>query len=311
MTPVTILTGFLGAGKTTLLNRLLSGRQGRIGVIVNEFGEAGVDGELIASGPEEVVELAGGCVCCAVRGDLVRTLHGLRGRRLERLVVETSGLADPGPLAQTFLLDPFLRAEFPLDAVVAVAGAPQIRIQLAEEPEAAAQAAFADLLVLAKTDLVPEAERQAARAALSALNPGAEILEAVRGELPPELLLNRGGFDPARVAERLALPGVLHGLGAAATGAVALRARGPVDEGRLAAWIEELLAERARDLLRLKGVLQVAGEARRLVLQGVHGLVEAEWLPPAPTEGRLVLIGRGLDRAALQAGFDACLAETP
>lgn len=315
--PVTVLTGFLGAGKTTLLGRLLRGDHGRrLAVIVNELGEAGIDGEILATGGEELVELANGCVCCTVRGDLLRALHALRPRRggLDGVVIETTGLADPGPVAQTFLFDDALRADFALDGIVAVVDAVHIRDQLARRPEAAGQVAFADLLILSKTDLADPAGLPAVRADLARLNPGAPILAAARGAVPPLAVLGLGGFDLARVEARLLADrhgregGHRHGPEIAT---VTLRAQAPLDEGRVTDWLTGYLAANGRDVLRVKGILDVAGQARRLVLQGVHMILEADllgpWLP-GPRESRLVLIGRGLDRPALQAAFRDCIA---
>lgn len=302
--PVTVLTGFLGSGKTTLLNALLRGDHGRkLGVIVNEFGEAGVDGELLASGPEEVVELAGGCLCCAVRGDLVRTLSKLKGAPLDGVVIETSGMADPAPVAQTFLGDA-LADDFSLDGIVTVADAGRVRAQMGEHPEAAEQVALADLLILTKTDLADAAETEAARAALARANPSAEVIEAVRGAVAPDALLSLGGYDLARLEDRLPAAGLLH-LGDIAS--VSLTADAPFDQERLFDWLTGL----GPDVLRVKGVLDLAGEARKVAVQGVGGMIEGDVLGPWPRgarESRLVLIGRRLDRAALAAAFRRCAA---
>lgn len=323
--PVTVLTGFLGAGKTTLLGRLLRGDHGRrLAVIVNEFGEAGIDGEILSTGGEELIELANGCICCTVRGDLLRTLHALRPRigGIDGVVIETTGLADPGPVAQTFLFDDALRADFALDGIATVVDALHIRDQLAQRPEAAEQVAFADLLILSKADLVDRAELPAIRAELARLNPRVRILVADRGAIPPEAVLDLGGFDLARVERRLLeephdhdgcegghhADGHHHGPGIAT---VTLEARAPLREGRVTDWLTGYLAENGCDVLRAKGILEIAGEDRRLVLQGVHMILEADYLgawPPGPRESRLVLIGRGLDQPALQASFQDCIA---
>ena len=312
--PVTVLTGFLGAGKTTLLNRLLRGDHGRrLAVIVNEFGEAGIDGELLASGSEELIELANGCICCTVRGDLLRTLHGLRPRRgeIDGVVIETTGLADPGPVAQTFLFDEALRTDFSLDGIVTVADALHIRDQLAERPEAAEQVAFADLLVLSKADRAAPSDLPAIRAALAQVNPGARILTAEHGTVPPEAVLDLGGFDLARAQAHLHDQDCAEHSHASDIATVTLTAGAPLDEARVTDWLMGYLAANGRDVLRVKGILDIAGEARRLVLQGVHMILEADYIgpwPPGPRRSRLVLIGRGLDRPALQAAFETCTA---
>lgn len=311
---VTVLTGFLGAGKTTLLNRLLHSDHGRrLAVIVNEFGEAGIDGELLASGGEELIELANGCVCCTVRGDLLRTLHGLRGRRgaIDGVIIETTGLADPGPVAQTFLFDEALRADFALDGIVTVVDALHVRDQLRDRPEAAEQVAFADLIVLSKADLANPWDLPAIRGALAQVNPSARIVTAERGEIGPETVLDLGGFDLARIASQIHDHDCTDHVHGSDIGTVTLTADVPLDQERVTDWLSGHLAVHGRDVLRVKGILEVAGDARRLVLQGVHMILEGDHLspwPPGPRQSRLVLIGRGLDRPALQAAFEACIA---
>jgi G3E family GTPase len=312
-------------------------------VIVNEFGEAGIDGELLASGPEELVEMANGCVCCTVRGDLVRTLHGLLPRLggFDGVLIETTGLADPGPVAQTFLMDEVLRDRLTLDAIVTVADAVHVLDQLGAQAEVAEQLAFADVVVVTKGDLVTEYGLRAVVARVAGLNPHARVEVAVRGEIDPGLVLGRGEFDLARVEARLveaARRGPLHGdhgyghhgyghhghdhdhdhdhehdheHGPVGIGSVTLRATRPLDEDALIGWLSGHLARHGQDVLRLKGILDVAGEGRRLVLQGVHMILEGDYgaaWPPGPRESRLVLIGRGLDGPALTRAFHACIA---
>lgn len=334
--PVTVLTGFLGAGKTSLLNHLLRAAHGRrFAVIVNEFGESGIDGELLASGADEVIEMANGCVCCTVRGDLLRTLHTLLPQisEYDGVVIETSGLADPGPVAQTLLMDDVLREKLCLDGIVTVVDTLQILGQLGAQAEAAEQVAFADLIVLSKTDLVTPAAVAAVTARLRSANPGATVVTADRGVLPVETLLNRGAFDLARIEELLTVAearGPLHdhhgdhdhdhhdhhhddhdhSYGPAGIMTVTLRADRALDTGLLLDWLTGHLASHGADVLRLKGILSITGENRRLVLQGVHSLLEGDYLsdwPDGPRPSRLVLIGRNLDAQGLQHSFDACL----
>ena len=202
--PVTVLTGYLGAGKTTLLNRILSEDHGRrYAVIVNEFGEIGIDNELILNTDEELFEMNNGCICCTVRGDLIRTLHGLlsKDRNFDAIVVETTGLADPGPVAQTFFVDGFLRSKTELDSVTTVVDAKHVELRLADSREALEQIAFADQIVLNKTDLVSEEELRKLEAHLHRLNPMAPIHRAQRANVSLDAILGRGGFDLNRITE--------------------------------------------------------------------------------------------------------------
>lgn len=331
--PVTVITGFLGAGKTTLLNHLLHAPQGRrLAVIVNEFGEVGIDGELLDSGAEDLVEMSNGCLCCTVRGDLLRTLHGLVPRlaMLDGVVIETTGLADPGPVAQTFLLDDALRDRLTLDSIVTVVDAVHVLDQLGAQAEVAEQIAFADLLVLSKADLLRPEGVRAATARLAAINPTAPVVVADRGALPPEKILGRGAFDLARVGALLdeaARRGPLHHHHADhdhdhphdhdhdhdhhGIATVSLTADRPMDEDRLVGWLSDHLAAHGQDVLRAKGIIDVAGEDRRLILQAVHMLLEGDLIgpwPPGPRQSRLVLIGRNLDAPALTRAFHACIA---
>ena len=201
-TPVTVLTGYLGAGKTTLLNRILSEDHGkRYAVIVNEFGEVGIDNELIVGADEEVFEMNNGCVCCTVRGDLIRVLSGLMKRpgKFDAIIVETTGLADPGPVAQTFFVDDDVRAKAQLDSVTTVVDAKHLPLRLVDSPEAVEQIAFADQIILNKTDLVSEAELAAVEAQIRRINPLAPIHRAQRSNVPLEAVLGRGGFDLDRI----------------------------------------------------------------------------------------------------------------
>ncbi len=200
--PVTVLTGYLGAGKTTLLNRILSEDHGkRYAVIVNEFGEIGIDNDLIVGADEEVFEMNNGCVCCTVRGDLIRVLAGLMKRKgkFDAIIVETTGLADPGPVAQTFFVDDDVRAKSQLDSVTTVVDAKHLPLRLADSHEAVEQIAFADQIILNKTDLVTPAELLAVEAQIRRINPLAPIHRAQRSNVPLEAVLGRGGFDLERI----------------------------------------------------------------------------------------------------------------
>ena len=203
-TPVTILTGYLGAGKTTLLNRILTESHGKkYAVIVNEFGEIGIDNDLIVESDEEIYEMNNGCVCCTVRGDLIRVVEGLMRRpgRFDGIIVETTGLADPVPVAQTFFMDDDVRAKTRLDAVVALVDAKHLHLRLKDSREAEDQIAFADVVLINKTDLVTKEELRQIEATVRAINPAAQIYRTNRSDIDLTKVLDRGAFDLKRVLE--------------------------------------------------------------------------------------------------------------
>jgi G3E family GTPase len=338
--PVTVLTGYLGAGKTTLLNRILSEDHGkRYAVIVNEFGEIGIDNDLVVGADEEVFEMNNGCVCCTVRGDLIRVLQGLMKRQasaargFDAIVIETTGLADPGPVAQTFFVDDDVKKHTRLDSVTTVVDAKHILPRLADSREAREQIAFADQIVLNKTDLVTAAELAAVETRLRRLNPLAQIHRAERSNVALDAILGRGGFDLERITalepEFLNPPhgqaGHVHDEDCGHVGhdhhdhthdddikGVALRLGRPLDANKVSRWLNELLAAKGPDILRAKGILDVAGEERRLVFQAVHMILEGDfqraWTDADARESRMVFIGRDLDEPALRAGFEGCAA---
>jgi G3E family GTPase len=344
--PVTVLTGYLGAGKTTLLNRILREDHGRrYAVIVNEFGEIGIDGELIASGGEELFEMNNGCVCCTVRGDLIRTLHGLLQRSgapvFDAVIVETTGLADPGPVAQTFFVDPVLQERLVLDSITTVVDARHIGLRLDDSREAAEQIAFADQIVLNKADLVSEAELSQVESRLRRMNPLAAVHRTRRAQVPLEKILGRGGFDLDRIvslepafldAAEEGDAGHVHDEHCGHSGeghdshephshdhrhddeiaSVSLSSSRAMDGAALGRWLESLVAARGQDILRLKGIIALVGEPRRYVVQGVHMLLEGElqrpWKAGESRSSRLVLIGRRLEAGVLQRDFENCAA---
>jgi G3E family GTPase len=334
-TPVTVLTGYLGAGKTTLLNRILSEDHGRkYAVIVNEFGEIGIDNDLIVGSDEEVYEMNNGCVCCTVRGDLIRVVQGLMKRKggFDAIVVETTGLADPAPVAQTFFMDDDVKSKAKLDSVTTVVDAKHVMEQLDRSREAREQIAFADQIVLNKTDLVEPSQLDAIEARISRLNPLAPIHRTVRSQAPLNAVLGRGGFDLDRILELEpeflnpghGEPGHVHDEHCGHDhdhdhhhhlddiASVSLRLDAPVDGNRDTSWLNDLLARKGPDILRAKGILSVKGEDRRLVFQAVHMILEGdlqrEWKPGEDRSSRMVFIGRDLDEAELKAGFEACAA---
>jgi G3E family GTPase len=309
--PVTVITGYLGAGKTTLLNRLLTAPgAGRYAVIVNEFGSLGIDGSLILNTEEQITELTNGCLCCSVRGDLVEALDALRPRldAVDGLLIETTGLADPAPVAQTFLVEETAVGGFALDAVIAVVDAQHAGEMFDREPEIARQVAFADRVILSKTDLDADGRAGAVRERIAALNPEAPIIAAVNGAVPPERLTGLGAFDMDRLQSIGTAPSSHdHGSGVRS---VALSSERPVETEAFMRWIQQLLVTRGDRILRTKGVLNFVGEHRRFVFQGVQTVVEGDvydpW-PEGPRESRLVFIGRDLDPDHLKSGFEACL----
>ncbi len=313
--PTTVLTGFLGAGKTTLLNRILHARAGeKIAVVVNEFGEAGIDGQLVVGAEEEILELNNGCICCTVRGDLTRAVDNLMARRgdIDRIVIETTGLADPAPVIQSFILEETLRSNTELDAVVTVVDARHIYQQLDNE-QAREQIAFADVIILNKIDLVSEHSLDDVVRRLRSLNPLARIYTATQCDVDLQNVLNVGAFDlrNALKLEPQLLDDVTHEHDAD-IGCVSIREPGGIDETRFTRWINQLVQAQGKDLLRIKGIIDLEGEPRRFVFHGVHMTLDGRpgkpWKPGEPRVNELVFIGRTLDAAALRSGFEACRA---
>jgi G3E family GTPase len=283
--PVTVLTGYLGAGKTTLLNRLLSESHGKkYAVVINEFGELGVDNDLVVDADEEVFEMNNGCICCTVRGDLIRIINTLMRRKgqLDGILIETTGLADPSPVAQTFFVDEGVRAATTLDAIVTVVDARHLFDQLANSHEAEEQVAFADVIVLNKTDLVTPEALDEIEARLRTINQVARIHRATRGNVPIEQLLGRGSFDLQRILE--IEPEFLSGEDDHThdddISSISLTLDRPLDAERFFAWIGDVLARQGQDLLRTKGILDFAGEDQRFAFQAVHMLSDGNFVAP-------------------------------
>ncbi len=316
-TPVTVLTGYLGSGKTTLLNRILSEtHSGCYAVIVNEFGEVGVDNDLIVNADEEIFEMNNGCICCTVRGDLIRILNGLmrRSRGFDGILVETTGLADPAPLAQTFFVDDEVRRRTKLDAIITVTDAKHLLREIDRAPEAQEQLAFADVILLNKTDLVNTTQLAQVQSRIAGINPYATLHHTERCNVDLSKVLGKDAFNLDRILELE--PGFLNEAHQHEhddkIASVSLTAEQPMSPDRFVPWIEFVVQRFGSDILRMKGIVAMKGDDQRFVIQGVHMLVEGAhqrpWKPAEKRESRLVFIGRNLPRLLLQEGFKACRA---
>ncbi|WP_427162334.1 CobW family GTP-binding protein [Aliinostoc sp. HNIBRCY26] len=311
--PVTVLTGYLGAGKTTLLNHILTYEHGKkVAVIVNEFGEVGIDNQLVINADEEIFEMNNGCICCTVRGDLIRIIGNLMKRRdkFDHLVIETTGLADPAPVIQTFFVDEDMQGQMSLDAVVTVVDAKHIW-QHWDADEAQEQIAFADVILLNKTDLVAAAELDELEKRIRDMNAIAKIYRTRNSELSMDALLGVKAFDLSRALEIdpnfLGEDAHEHDETVFST---ALVQDGEIDGEKLNAWLSQLLQTKGPDIFRMKGILNIAGEDNRFVFQGVHMLFDGRpdrpWKADEKRKNELVFIGRNLDEAQLKQDFLAC-----
>lgn len=319
--PVTVLTGFLGSGKTTLLKRILSEQHGhRIAVIENEFGEEGIDNELLLQDRnEQIVEMNNGCICCTVRGDLVRILNDLEQRRrvgeivFERVVIETTGLADPGPVAQTFFIDDDVADHYLLDAVITVVDAKHAMQQLDASREVREQVAFADRILLSKVDLVEAEAVQALRERLLRINPRAPIRPVHFGQVEIGEILDIRGFNLNAILE--IDPGFLDEddhIHDEDVGSFVFRSSRPFDPGKLEDFLSGLIQVYGQDMLRYKGVLYMAGSNRQTVIQGIHQMMGADqgrpWAAGEKPGNKLVFIGRKLPKDLFLKGLQQCLA---
>ncbi len=344
--PVTVLTGYLGAGKTTLLNRILSEPHGKkFAVIVNEFGEIGIDNELIVNADEEVFEMNNGCICCTVRGDLVRIIDGLMRRKgkFDAIIVETTGLADPAPVAQTFFMDEQVGAKTKLDAVVTVADAMWLKDRLKDAPEAKNQIAFADVILINKTDLVSPEDLVELEARIRGLNPYATLHRTTRAQIALDAVLGRNAFDLDRIldlepafldAEEAHVHDHEHGSDHAHHShdghnhahvhgglkhyhdeemqSVALSNDKPLDPDKFFPWIQDLVAVEGPQILRCKGILSFKDDPQRFVFQGVHMILDGDhqraWGADEKRDSRIIFIGRNLPEDRIREGFEACVA---
>ncbi|MGD1949179.1 MAG: CobW family GTP-binding protein [Leptolyngbyaceae cyanobacterium] len=312
--PVTVLTGYLGAGKTTLLNRILTHEHGKkVAVIVNEFGEVGIDNQLVVDADEEVFEMNNGCICCTVRGDLIRII-GNRMKRLDKfdhLVIETTGLADPAPVIQTFFVDDEVQLQTHLDAVVTVVDARHIW-QHWEAEEAIEQIAFADVILLNKIDLVTKDQLTELEQRIRGMNALAKIHRTRDAQIEMDALLGVSAFDlnNALQIDPDFLDETAHEHDET-VGSIALVEQGELDGDKLETWIGELLRDHGPDIFRLKGILNMAGKDNRFVFQGIHMLFDGRqdrpWKPHESRKNELVFIGRNLEQLNLSERFRDCL----
>ena len=312
--PVTVLTGYLGAGKTTLLNRILTYEHGKkVAVIVNEFGEVGIDHKLIINADEEIFEMNNGCICCTVRGDLIRIITNLMRRRdkFDHLVIETTGLADPAPVIQTFFVDEDVSAKTKLDAVVTVVDAKHIS-QHWDAEEAQEQIAFADIILLNKTDLVSEAELLELEQRIKSMNLMCKIYRTQNSEIDMDAVLGIGAFQLDRALqidpEFLGEDAHQHD---ETVKSVAIVEEGELYLPKINEWISKLLREQGVDIFRMKGILNIKGIDERFVFQGVHMLFDGTrdrlWKPDEHRHNELVFIGRNLNSVQLKSDFLACM----
>ncbi|GAB4372856.1 MAG: GTP-binding protein [Elainellaceae cyanobacterium] len=315
--PVTIVTGYLGAGKTTLLNRILTYEHGKkVAVIVNEFGEVGIDSQLVIDADEEILEMNNGCICCTVRGDLIRIFSNLMQKRekFDHLVIETTGLADPAPVIQSFFVDEVMRSQTELDAVVTVVDARHIWNHW-QSDEAQEQIAFADVILLNKIDLVSLEQLDQLERQIRSMTPFAKIYRTQNCEIAMDAVLGVKAFD---LKQALSIDPNLLDEDAhehdESVYAVSIAEPGVVNGDRFNRWLYQLVQERGTDIFRMKGILDVDAEDRRFVFQGVHMLLDGRpgrpWKPGEVRKNELVFIGRNLDAEQLKAGFSACLMPT-
>ena len=347
--PVSVITGFLGSGKTTLLNRLIQHRgMDKTAVVINEFGEIGIDNMLVESVDDDVVLMSSGCLCCTIRGELVDTLKSLYTRRakqeipdFDRLVIETTGLADPAPILHTLMADPFLMGRYRLDGVIATVDAVLAMDTMEKHLEAVKQAAVADRIVISKTDLTDADTIAALERHLRGLNPAADIHRAVSGDIDPAQLFNAGLYDPesktldvqrwlrAEAYEQDAAPGGGHDHGddhghehghdinrhdaQIQAYCVYLEERLPWEQ--IASWLELLTTYRGDDILRIKGMLNVAESETPIVVHGVqhmfHPPVQLGAWPDDDHRSRIVFIARGLGRDIVENMLTALTEKKP
>ncbi|UCZ54204.1 GTP-binding protein [Bacillus shivajii] len=320
--PVSVLTGFLGSGKTTLLNRILQDQQDeRIAVIVNEFGDAGIDQQLVIGAEEEIIEFNNGCLCCKMRSDLIKTLYALIQAveedgyaSFDRVIIETTGLAEPAPIAQSFFIDNELSEIYHLDSIVTVIDSHHFQKQLSLHNEVGKQAAFADILILNKTDLVSSEEIESVVARLTMMNPTAMLIESEYGKVNISELLNQFSFDLDKKlkVDPHFLDASHHHHHNQEIQSIVLRTYRSVDMKRFESWFNELIDEKGEELYRYKGILSADGFDKRIIFQGIHMLFGAKagerWPDEDHRKSEFVVIGKNLDHEWFQERFEQCYA---
>ncbi|MBO0994423.1 CobW family GTP-binding protein [Bacillus sp. SD088] len=314
--PVTILTGFLGAGKTTLLNKLLHDMSGqKVAVIINEFGDTSIDGQLVIPTREEIIEINSGCICCNVRGDLINLLSNLikQDEKLDRIVIETTGMANPAPVIQTFLMDKQTAKSFDIDNVITMIDARHIQQHLNEE-EPSEQIAFADILLLNKVDLITEVEKQELEKQLIAMNPNAKRLYSTYANVETGALIGNKSFDLDNILkiDPSLLTETHHHHHNQQVTSFVLREDRPLDLERVNKWFSYLVQVKGESLYRYKGVLFIKQLEKKIVFQGVHMLFAGTegdmWVKDEKRQSEVVFIGKHLNHQELQEGFQYCLA---
>jgi G3E family GTPase len=314
--PVTVITGYLGVGKTTLLNHILTHEHGKkVAVIVNEFGEVGIDSQLVVDADEEILEMNNGCICCTVRGDLIRLIGNLMQRRskFDHMVIETTGLADPAPVIQSFFVDEVMRSQTQLDAVVTVVDAQHIWEHWDAE-EAQEQIAFADVILLNKIDLVSSSQLEELEQRIRGMTPFAKLHRTRNCVVEMDAVLGIKAFD---LKQALSIDPNLLSEDAhehdESIYSVSIVESGTVSGDKLNRWLNQLVQVKGPDIFRMKGILDVDGEERRFVFQGVHMLLDGRpgrpWKPGELRRNELVFIGRHLDEDQLKLQFRDCLVE--
>jgi G3E family GTPase len=316
--PVSVITGFLGSGKTTLINNILHGQHGRrIAVIENEFGEVSIDSQLVETeGQEQLIEFNNGCLCCTVRGDLIRTLDSLTKRaNLDAVLIETTGLADPAPVASTFFIADEIKSRFNVDAFITMVDACNIEHNLRNSQEAQEQIAFSDVILINKTDLVSVEDLNQVERRVRSLNPMAKIYHTEYGAIDLSHIIGIGAFDV--VAKLEVDPTFLDDLAHEhdqTVGSFVIREDRPVDLNKFQIWLQSYLQKRGEDLFRTKGLFYAQGFPERIVFQSVRMLTslrrERRWRSDETRRTEYVVIGRNIDREEFAAGFAGCVART-